>query len=464
MSRLPGVRLRLTLAFLVVVAIALGVVSLVVMPSLQTALVQSKLRELERAMPTVSRQAPADPLALADFLETASASANARIVIYRVLVRQPLALTVTADSHQTSSTDVGNDATALLATSSGKRRAGTVERGGSTYAEVAEPVGEYTFLLSSPLTDVLRNLDLVERRLAYAGALALVVAAVIGYLAAWVAALRLQRLERSADRIAGGHFDEPVGDRGADEIGQLAAAFDRMRLRLAQLENARREFIANASHELRTPLFALGGSLELLSDEELDDETRRDFLETMREQVQRLTKLATELLDLSRLDAGRIEPARESVDLGQVADDLAAEFLAVAASTGHRLTVEAASVLALADADRVFQIGRALVENAIRHTPAGSSVRVVTGQEGARAVLAVEDDGPGILPEHAEHVFERFYRAEGGRASGSGLGLAIARELAKLMDGVVELESQPGRTVFTLALPAAADPGASAAA
>src|SRR5437763_1809114 len=90
------------------------------------------------------------------------------------------------------------------------------------------------------------------------------------------------------------------------ENDRLARAFDRMRLRLAQLDHARSEFIANASHELRTPLFSLGGFLELMGDEELDEATRREFLDTMREQVDRLTKPATDLLDLSRLDVGRL--------------------------------------------------------------------------------------------------------------------------------------------------------------
>src|SRR5439155_4562305 len=115
-------------------------------------------------------------------------------------------------------------------------------------------------------------------------------------------ARRLRRLEVAAERIAAGRFDEPIHDTGVDEVGQLARAFDRMRERLATLDRARSEFIANASHELRTPLFSLGGFLELLTDEDLDEATRGEFLDTMREQVDRLTKLATDLLDLSRLD------------------------------------------------------------------------------------------------------------------------------------------------------------------
>ena len=142
--------------------------------------------------------------------------------------------------------------------------------------------------------------------------MALLVALVAGYAAASVHARRIRRLERVAERISTGHFDEPVVDEGDDELGELARGFDRMRVQLAQLDTARKEFIANASHELRTPLFSLGGFLELMTDEELDEATRAEFLSTMREQVDRLTKLATDLLDLSRMDAGRLRVARRA--------------------------------------------------------------------------------------------------------------------------------------------------------
>ena len=156
--------------------------------------------------------------------------------------------------------------------------------------------------------------------------IALVAAALAGFGLARIFARRIRGLERAAHRIAGGQFDEPVVDRGADELGELAAAFDDMRKRLSALERARREFIANASHELRTPIFALGGHLELLTDEEVDEPTRREFLEEMRLQVERLTKLATDLLDLSRLDAGRLRIELAPVDLAEIASSLVGEF------------------------------------------------------------------------------------------------------------------------------------------
>jgi signal transduction histidine kinase len=278
---------------------------------------------------------------------------------------------------------------------------------------------------------------------------------VLGHGGASLFARRIRRLERAADRIAGGRLDEPVLDRGSDELGQLAAAFERMRQRLAHLEYARREFIANASHELRTPIFALGGFLELLDDPDVDPETRTEFLATMQMQVERLTKLATELLDLSRLDAGQLRIESEAVDLATLGEALAAEFTAMARAGGHPLALEVSSVppVAQADEQRVLQVGRVLVENALRHTPPGTPVRIRVGSEAGRAILSVADEGSGIPSEHTEDIFDRFYRLEGNVASGSGLGLAIARELAHAMGGTLDLESKPGQTVFSLRLP-----------
>ena len=174
----------------------------------------------------------------------------------------------------------------------------------------------------------------------------------------------------------------------------------------------------------------------------------------MQEQVARLTKLASDLLDLTRLDAGRLTVQREPVDLTALAGELAEEFRPVAQGTEHSLRA-AISEPVFADGDelRVLQIGRILVENALLHTPPGTTVRVHARLENGQAALEVEDEGPGIPSEQLEPLFERFYRLDGTRASGSGLGLAIARELAELMDGTIEVDSRPGRTVFRLVLP-----------
>jgi signal transduction histidine kinase len=460
--RSVGAKLSLALALLV--AGALAVVYAVVVPSLERNLTAARLDQLRSVAPQIVGTVPRGTVQdWSLFLESASATADARVVVYDVLTPpgfEPPALSVVRDSLGLSfSKDVDNDPLALEAATRLHEASGTVVRDDRHFAEVAEPVStDSVLLLSSSLQDALDNVDLVKRRVLEAGGAALLASILLGYGGAYLVARRIRLLEQGAERIAAGSFDEPIIDRSPDELGQLARAFDRMRLRLAQLERARREFIGNASHELRTPLFSLRGFIELLTDEDLDEATRREFLETMREQVDRLQRLAEDLLDLTRLDAGRLRVERQPVDLADVAEALRDEFRAVAVADRHPLEALASPAPALADEQRIMRIGRALLENALRHTPEGTTVRVRSAATAFRtASLIVEDEGPGIAPDDARHVFDRFYRGDGGHASGSGLGLAIAHELAEAMGGSLELHSAPGRTVFTLRLPAASE-------
>jgi signal transduction histidine kinase len=450
---------RLALALAVVVAGALLLVDLIVVPSLERNLIDSKIGALRESAPPVAHRLGDSAFPqLQDRVVTGAQNIDARVVYFQATDFRRRFFTVAADSNPVTSADVENDPLLLRAFDAyPKYVTGTVSSAGKRYAELAFPLTNGDIVLfRSPLQDTLRSIQQVRERLVVAGLIALAASLIVGYLAAMLFARRIRRLERGAGRIAAGDFSQPVVDRGKDEVGQLAAAFEDMRQRLSQLEHARREFIANASHELRTPLFSLGGFLELMSDEELDPATQTEFMITMREQVARLTKLATELLDLSRLDAGRLTVEREQVDLAGLAEVLADEFRAVALSTEHELEVEnGAEIRALGDEERALQIGRILVENALVHTPPGTLVRITAALQNGSALLTVEDEGPGIPPEHAGHVFERFYRIDGSKASGSGLGLAIARELAELMGGSLKLTAGSGRTVFALVLSSA---------
>src|SRR6266576_1347675 len=271
MNAFRTVGARLSLALLGVVALVLGLVYLIVVPSLKSRLVDTRLNDLSHARNALLAEYERQPNDQ-DFYSNAAASTNARVL-----------------------------------------------------------------LLAAPLHDALADVDAVQNRMLLAGGLALLLALLVGYAAARLFARRIRRLERAADRIAGGRFDEQVADRSADELGELARAFDRMRIRLAGLDHARREFVANASHELRTPLFSLGGFLELLEDEELDEPTRREFLDTMSGQVHRLTKLADDLLDLSKLDAGRLHLEPPPADLATLAGAAVGEFAGVARASEHPL-------------------------------------------------------------------------------------------------------------------------------
>ena len=459
--RLPGgIRTSLTVALLLIVGGALGAAYLMVVPSLERRLVEDRLDELQRngveLAAAYSTRDFSQPFALDNFVATSALVYNARTVVYQVFGPSPLSLRPLADSG-VSARSVADDPIALeTARTTGLAR-GRVEHDGRPYAEVAVPLVTTgnVLLLSASIDDQLATVRVVKRRLLYATGVALLIAAVLGSAAAAVHARRIRRLERAANRIAEGKFDQPVVDQGEDELGELAAAFERMRVQLAQLDTARKEFVANASHELRTPLFSLGGFLELMSDEDLDEETRAGFLATTREQVDRLTRLSADLLDLSRIDAGRLHVEQEEVVLADVARALVEELQPIAEPSAHTLVLDAApDAWALADEERVLQIGRALVANALAHTPPGTHVVVRTERADSAAVLQVRDDGPGIPDDHAERIFDRFYRVEGPQASGSGLGLAIARELAEHMGGTVGLARDDGWTTFTLTLPA----------
>ena len=228
-----------------------------------------------------------------------------------------------------------------------------------------------------------------------------------------------------------------------------------MQRRLAELDSARKQFIANASHELRTPIFSLGGFVELLEEEDPSPEERAEFVRTMRQQIERLTKLTADLLDLSQLDAGAMVIHPRSVDLSGLAREVTREFGARADLRGSRLELRTPEQPAIArgDPDRVRQIIRILLDNALTHTPEGTKVTVNTYSAKGRAELTVSDEGAGIPQRVQGRIFERFYTADS--AGGSGLGLAIARELAQRMDGAITISSSRRFTAFTLSLPPA---------
>jgi two-component system OmpR family sensor kinase len=448
--RRVGARLSLALALLV--AGALAVVWVALVPTLQHRLVNGRLALLAQSAREIERSETAAPDQ--DFIDDAArtADANRAVLFTPASSGGTTTLLVAADSRRTGfSQDVTKDPVALSAAETLTLQRATVTRSGEPFAEVAIPdrYGD-VILYAASLRATLENVDLVRSRLIWAGLIALGLAVLVGWGAASAFARRIRRLERAADRIAAGNFDEPVVDLGRDEVGELALAFDRMRSQLAQLDDARRAFIANASHELRTPIFSVGGFLELLQEDDLDAETRAEFVDAMAEQMARLSKLATDLLDLSRLDAGGMRMDIQPVSLADVANDLGEELDALAARREHGLDVVVGEPGAvLGDRERVLQVGRALVDNALLHTPPGTHVRVVA----AGSTLRVEDDGPGIPVEHRDQVFARFTRLDGSRASGSGLGLAIARELAERMGGELRLEVGPDWTAFVLELP-----------
>jgi two-component system OmpR family sensor kinase len=309
-------------------------------------------------------------------------------------------------------------------------------------------------VFADTLDEVEGNVALIRRQVLLSGGIALVVALLAGYLVARALSQRVRRLEHAARKVASGDFSNPIRADSDDELGQLAAAFDDMQNQLARLDRARKQFIASASHELRTPIFSLGGFLELLADEDLDEETRRAFLDQLRGQVDRMRMLATELLDLSRLESGALELRPEPTDVGQLARDVAAEFTPAAQRHESTVQLELADEPIELDCDpeRVAQVLRILLDNALVHTPAGTGVRVSAARRNGHVRLEVSDRGLGIKRQNMPHIFEPFFTSN-EEAQGAGLGLAIARELAERMQGRLTVRSVPGSTTFSLVLP-----------
>jgi signal transduction histidine kinase len=449
---LRSLRLRLVAVLTGVVVCAMGVVFLYVVPSLRQNLISDRMNRLV-AVARSQQHAPG----LVNAFSSGRHVRRALLHSSRIANAQVGAFSKTggvlAPFPGATPPVLGRSSPIVRTAAHGGIGRGRTP-GGKVVVAFGVPNG--VVLLSQGVGDVNTTASLVERRILIATALALMVATAVGWTLAVAVSRRVGKLESAASRIAAGRFDQPIGDEHADELGRLARSFDLMQARLAQVDRARKDFIANASHELRTPLFSLGGFLELLAEEDLDPATRDEFLLTMGEQVSRLTKLATDLLDLSRLDSGAVEVVREPVDLAVAARGLVREFRGLAARHGSRVVLARPPrpiPPGIGDEQRVQQIGRVLVDNAVRHNPEGTEVRVEVAAEDGHVVLAVSDDGPGIDTESQRHLFERFWRGPTGSSSGSGLGLAIAGELAQRMGGDIAVDSSRGHTRFALRLP-----------
>ena len=300
--------------------------------------------------------------------------------------------------------------------------------------------------------------DAVKLQILIGGLIAVAIATVIGLYYTRAANNNIQRLQEAARKVADGNFETTIPVASVGQLGDLARTFNEMQRRLAELDSARKQFIANASHELRTPIFSLGGFVELLEEEDPSPEERAEFVRTMRQQIERLTKLTTDLLDLSQLDAGAVVMRTSSVDLTALAREVTKEFGARADLRGSRLQFRTPKepAIALSDPDRARQIIRILLDNALTHTPEGTDVTVTTYSANRRAELTVSDDGAGIPQRVQKRIFERFYTAD--KSGSSGLGLAIASELAQRMNGQITISSSRRFTAFTLDLPPGARP------
>jgi signal transduction histidine kinase len=576
----------LTVLILALVALAMIVAWAYVVPPLADRLDQQKLVDQKSATQLISLTVTYylrydgvtaqlyvygnDSSGFRNALQALNMRLNARLLVY---TRNQV---VHDDTGGAEPVDVGDYPIVSQALTSAKVVQGVVTTRTGRYAATAVPfVSNGTVagvvLVTAPLKDVDAAVAAVQRQLFFATVLVMGISLLLGYLASYFIARRLKRIERSAEAIAGGDLTATVAVTVEDEIGQLAATFNIMAVRLrgafaqveyerdrvevllndlsegviglseegtvtianpasaelldepvpvgagldetfpadvaeawhesrredetqavvfvhgertleattypvagaadftsivvlrdvtsqARLERARRDLIANASHEFKTPLFSLAGFLELIDEGNVNADEQREFLQVMRQQVDRLRNLAVSMLDLSRVEAGSIEMQPEDVNLEAVARSVLDEFQVQAQAKALTLAVDdGEAVTAWCDEQRLAQVLRALVDNAVKFSPQSSSVRVATRAEASWATIVVSDDGPGIPAAELPHVFERFHRGSEERAttSGAGLGLSIARELTEKMGGSIRADSGGGGASFSVRLPRA---------
>jgi signal transduction histidine kinase len=464
-----SLRNRLALVFFAITLLSIGGLYLYIAPGLQARLMGAKLQALGstarahsgRIRGTVGSSTSVH--AVRELVVRAGGASGDRVTLLSVnRVQGALQLSPEADSSSPAASGALHFPVAYRAIAQRKLVTGTEASRSGVVAEAADPVAlggrvVAVIVYSAPVADIIRTVSTVRHEILLAGVIALALALIGGYMAARALAQRVKRLELAAKQVAAGEFSHPIPVDSTDELGQLAVAFNEMQQQLAQLELARKKFIATASHELRTPVFSLGGFVELLEDDELDVETRRRFLDQVRDQVRRLGKLSVDLLDLSRLESGSLELRPEEVDLGELTRSVSGEFEPTLAQRDARLELRLpaggrGSIRVQCDPVRVAQIMRILIDNALTHTPPGTQIVVTAARDNGRVQLAVRDDGEGIDRQALPRIFEPFYTADD--AQGSGLGLAIASELADRMSGELSVRSASGETVFTLEIPA----------
>jgi heavy metal sensor kinase len=323
---------------------------------------------------------------------------------------------------------------------------------------VPGPEGPLFLQVAAPLAADDHELGELLTVMLLAGPLALALALGGGYLLAYRALAPVDRMAADADQITATRLDRRlVIPNPDDELGRLGATLNGMIGRLERSFEEIRRFTADAAHELRTPLTVMRNVAEVALRSPRQPEQYCRVIGDMLEEVERLTRLADQLLLLCREDAGLMPLSATMMRLDDLVRDAVEHMGVVAEAKG--LTLECSRVAACplrGDADRLRRLFFNLLDNAIKFTPAGGMVSVTLERLDCEARLVVEDAGIGIPPEHLPHVFERFYRvdpARDGEVGGTGLGLAIARSIAEAHGGSIELESAVGvgtRAILTL--------------
>jgi heavy metal sensor kinase len=311
-------------------------------------------------------------------------------------------------------------------------------------------------LSTEDVTSTLRILLII---IAIAYPLALLIASGGGVFLAGRALSPIDGLTRTARKISAEdlsqRLDMPLPD---DEVGRLARTFDEMIARLDDAFRRQRQFTADASHELRTPLTAIKGQTEVALQRDRNPAEYRQVLGAVNSEVDRMIRLVGSLLALARADARQVSLSRENISLNSVITDAADQVRPATDVKGISMRLHPEGDIRItADQDLLLQLTLNLLDNAVKHTPQGGAIDVSWSLGKGYAKVVVSDEGPGIAPEHLPHIFDRFYRVDKARsraAGGVGLGLSISRWIAEAHGGSIQADSAPGGgATFTVHLP-----------
>ncbi len=275
----------------------------------------------------------------------------------------------------------------------------------------------------------------------------------------------LEEISGTLGKIAEGNFDIQIPKRSNDELGLLAENINQMTRKLKQsieeernAELTKNELVTNVSHDLRTPLTSILGYLELIDSDQYKDEVElRYYVNIAYHKSQRLKKLIDDLFEFTRVSYGGMKPKVELIDLGELMEQLAEEFVPLFREAGmeYRLSVPRERIMVMADGDLIARVFDNLITNSIRYGKEGKFIDLELTKDSKWAVARVANYGEPIPEGDLPYLFERFYRVEksrSGETGGTGLGLAIAKSIVDLHQGRITAYNDPGRIVFEVCL------------
>jgi len=320
------------------------------------------------------------------------------------------------------------------------------------------PPNPETLVLAVPRSQALAIWADFAKPFLWAGLVALAVSVLIAVVLARSVYVPIRRVTNAAEEIARGNYEQEVPVDGPEEVKGLAKSFNQMSKQVKHSQQMLRDFVADVSHELRSPLTSIKGFAQAMVDGTAKGkEAQLKAATVIEDESKRMMRLVEELLEFSRLESGQIAMVKEPVDLKELLQQCYEIFLMQAEEKGANLKTEFEPLPpVIGDIDRLEQVFSNLLDNALKHTPAGGGVSIIARQPNPNFVeISITDTGPGIPAEQMRHVFERFYRADpsAGKA-GAGLGLAIARQIVLAHRGDIMAKSTLGKgTEFVVKLP-----------